>query len=304
MKRYKFKELPKEVQEEIIEEVANQNNEFFSDFIDEFWYAWFLTECKNNGFIVDVEDIQWSGFNSQGDGASFEGKIFIKNFCEKKGLKIPKNITEDDYLDICRASSHYVHENTCYIENMYDEEKEIDDKILSYMEETRVELCHDLYNGLYNYWCELTSVDYCRKYIINIDYYYTISGDIISSLTDNDYFDINSETIKKILEGIDREIIIDDNKITIQYKDQKENILLFIHSNEKGWDFKLDNLNYFDYKSDKNINIIFKGPLINNIYNDCYIDGDELDKIEFNNKILYIDDKELNIKNNLKKEAK
>lgn len=176
-KKYKFNELPKEVQEELIQENAEHNSEFFGDFIDDFWYDSFIKECEENGFEVEQDNIYWSGFYSQGDGAVFTGYIYIKKFCEKQDLEIPDNVTEDDCVEICRNTSHYMHENTAYISyNEYDSDYELDDNILDKMEDIRLELCHDFYDKIYNYHDKVTSEEYIKSYLIDRDDNYDENG--------------------------------------------------------------------------------------------------------------------------------
>jgi len=179
MKTYKFNELPEDVQQEMIEEYAEQQDESFMDFIDDEWYNSFIKECNDNGFIVDVENINWTGFNSQGDGAVFTGSINIKAFCEKNDIQVPEGITEDDQLEICRNTSHYSHEYTAYIDNYLDNlDDYLDNDIFSQMEEKRISLCKDLYRSLHDYYDELVSEKCAREYFNDQDYDYDINGNI------------------------------------------------------------------------------------------------------------------------------
>lgn len=85
-------------------------------------YDSFTEDMKEVG--IDVRDMRFSGFWSQGDGASFTGyigdnKLFFEH--HKLGDKYPwltKLIAHggDFALSIVRTSHHYVHENTVSVE--------------------------------------------------------------------------------------------------------------------------------------------------------------------------------------------
>ena len=85
----------------------------------EFVYEDFRAEMREKGIRVD--DINFSGFWSQGDGASFEGAVPITLFSQFMDLhdlsaRYPASRYFSEHhelrLDINRTSSHYCHENT------------------------------------------------------------------------------------------------------------------------------------------------------------------------------------------------
>jgi hypothetical protein len=91
---------------------------------NEFVLEDFIEKTSKLGFNISNNDIQFSGFHSQGDGASFEGDINILDY-----LKSTKQLTKysalrraiyNNYIDetvtIGRNLSNYSHENTCYVE--------------------------------------------------------------------------------------------------------------------------------------------------------------------------------------------
>jgi len=114
-----------------------------------------------------------------------------------------------------------------------------------------------------------------------------------------DYFKIDSNIIREILKGSRRELIteydfiMERRYITIKYEDNNKNILLFYHIDEE--ELKIRLINIVCLNSDKSINITINENPSNGIYNQCIVDEEELGEVEFNNKILYIDDKELKI---------
>jgi hypothetical protein len=123
---YSFDQLSDKLKEEAIE--SNRDINVFDD-----WYDYAIEGFKEDlaGDGVDVDDVQFTGFYSQGDGASFTGEVKdMKNFLVKSlGMTqfsdeeladLPESIKEKvqgfiDTLTISfnRKSSRYVHENTC-----------------------------------------------------------------------------------------------------------------------------------------------------------------------------------------------
>ena len=78
----KFKELSPKVQEKVIERMSEK----YRDSIEDWWYEEVIEEFKDDMQRYGIEDVNvyFSGFYSQGDGASFEGivtdqELFLKN---------------------------------------------------------------------------------------------------------------------------------------------------------------------------------------------------------------------------------
>jgi len=95
----------------------------------DYWWDWTYDDFKARmaDLHIEVDDIRFSGFWSQGDGASFTG--YIKN---NKAFFAAHGLTETypwitklmgmggDYtLSIERTSHHYVHENTVGVDLSY-----------------------------------------------------------------------------------------------------------------------------------------------------------------------------------------
>jgi hypothetical protein len=115
IKVYTFDELDEGAQDRAVEDHAQ--------FLSEAWEAdWDLDYHKERLADMGFNDakINFSGFYSQGDGASFEANVDILKFLEFKELKekyplVVRELEEcgDTYLDIRRnAYSRYCHEQT------------------------------------------------------------------------------------------------------------------------------------------------------------------------------------------------
>lgn len=119
---YQFAELAEDVQEKVLEKFRDY------EVNDDFWYEglaeWFVEEkARPAGFEVDPRNVFFSGFGSQGDGASFTGSVDVEKFirAHKLGnkfravlyalttgeLEMHVEINRDTYF-----SNHYVHSNT------------------------------------------------------------------------------------------------------------------------------------------------------------------------------------------------
>lgn len=212
MKTYLFEDLPNEIQKELAQKRYDSNVNSFGDFIDDEWYGWFIKECFDKGFIVQVDDISWRGFYSQGDGASFIGKIYYQKYIKFKQLidltqeeQTYMNNHNEDTIDIQRNSSNYVHENTCSIVN--NGEFPLSDRIKEMMENTRVDLCEILYKYLNAYYDEITDENLIRQQFIEEKHWWDLEGNnyISKPYPIHDYsITLNAKLIKDNLISVDR----------------------------------------------------------------------------------------------------
>lgn len=126
---YTFDQLSDKLKEEAID--RNRDINIFDDW-HEFVIDSFVEDLAEEG--VDTDDVQFTGFYSQGDGASFTGhvsnvQIFLvkalglTQFSDEEMDDLPVGIKEKvqgfiDTLSISfsRKSSGYSHENTCEAE--------------------------------------------------------------------------------------------------------------------------------------------------------------------------------------------
>jgi hypothetical protein len=94
---------------------------------DDVYYEHVIEDAKEQGRErgFSIEDIQWSGFWSQGDGASWIGSVHLGAFIDKYIKPDDPEITKytilqelvrdewvDEWVDINRRSFHYVHSGT------------------------------------------------------------------------------------------------------------------------------------------------------------------------------------------------
>jgi hypothetical protein len=124
---FSYKELSAKAQEKA--------QQWFSETLDyEWWdhtYEHATADAKEKGF--DIEDIRFSGFWSQGDGASWTGRVDLKLFLEHhlkednpdygRYFVLQAIVNEDSdwverYTSVNRSGYHYVHDNTMRLESI------------------------------------------------------------------------------------------------------------------------------------------------------------------------------------------
>lgn len=106
------------------------------DWYDSVYYD-FKEEGKEKGFYI--EDIKFSGFWSQGDGASWSGDVALPVFVQKY---LPESIGRDcwlwlmesgwvhDRLNIYQKGNHYSHSGTMSVGNIEDYTHDLTDELL------------------------------------------------------------------------------------------------------------------------------------------------------------------------------
>jgi len=190
LKLYNFQELSLEVQNEIIE----KNRDILTENRD--WYDFTVTDFEEILENIGFYNIKcyFSGFYSQGDGASFEASYGYQKGCLSLVKSYAPNDKELHYLveqiqklqksnfyslsaKIERISSRYYHSNTMIIDEMYrDDNKSIVEGTIDTFRGLCRELADYLYNSLekeYNY---LTSDNAIREYLENEDNLYLENG--------------------------------------------------------------------------------------------------------------------------------
>ena len=162
---YSFDELGEEAREKACQQVGESMTD------NDFWWCdtfnLFVERCEEYGMTIDVEDIQFSGFGSQGDGASFRrDDIDVEKLLQALGIKMSDEIKEKvlDYIyevNISRTSYRAYHEQTVHVQILIDEDAlaeeeegiiqyihDIADTIECKLENLKDDLCQQLYNDL------------------------------------------------------------------------------------------------------------------------------------------------------------
>jgi hypothetical protein len=193
LKLYNFSELSPEAQNKALEKYR-----YFDVEGDDDTYVldhWKEGELEEMGF--ENAEIFYSGFNSQGDGASFDADVnvskFIKaNKLEEKFAKILK-FEADDRGYVCinieknSYASHYSHESTRYaefteidtLEEPSAELVEIESlaqELEKIVEEKRLEACKEIYAELEREYDYHTSDEYLEEMFESNEYTFEASG--------------------------------------------------------------------------------------------------------------------------------
>ena len=151
-------------------------------------------------------DIRFTGFWSQGDGASFTADINLEkiintivscgyNTCDMVAFQALEKMVYHGLIDLSfkayRVSSRYSHENTCtvdmdfecYQDNISDPAYEylegLSDQLLSDIEEIRLNLCQEIYKSLEREYEYLTSDMAVKETIEANGYEFTEDGGMI-----------------------------------------------------------------------------------------------------------------------------
>ena len=176
---YSFDALAEEAREKACQQVGDvmTDNTFWWDDT----YVLFIERCKDYGMTIDVKDIHFTGFGSQGDGASFVcDDIDVEKLMQSLGIKISDELKEKvlDYIyevNISRTSYRASHEQTVHVQILIDEDAlaeeeegiirdihDIVDTLEFKLEKLKDDLCQKLYNDLrkeYNYFHSEEYVD-------------------------------------------------------------------------------------------------------------------------------------------------
>lgn len=135
---YTFDELSKDVQAKVLDKYRDINTD-----IDTLgWYPDLTSEKEKALYDLGYVDakIKFSGFGSQGDGASFTASVDLPTVCKLLKIELPQSFLDwcDDEgasLEVVRGtgyiSNHYFHENTVSAEmqNAYYSPEQFDNLI-------------------------------------------------------------------------------------------------------------------------------------------------------------------------------
>ena len=189
---FNFSELNPTAKEVALERFRdiNVNDDYWSDPILE----GFREKATQAGF--DIDQIYFSGFWSQGDGAMFTYTGFndsmLKNFVEQVDLSEADKVIILSQADTCGKGihrGHYYHEKSCDHYTTLDNTNldweyaadlisQLDDAFDKYVTKTYEDLCRELYGDLEKYYEELTSEEAVQEAIEDNGYEFTEDGQI------------------------------------------------------------------------------------------------------------------------------
>jgi hypothetical protein len=183
IKLYTFDELDEEAKQKVIEKFSDIN-------VDYEWHDWILEEETARLATLGYEgaEIAYSGFYSQGDGASFTAQIDLDKWLRGRKIrtkykKIAENNEEID-ANVFRNSSHYVHEYTVDVElspNYYSEIEFDQNKLNELTELIREDVrdnCNQIYRRLQKEYEYQTSEDAIVETIRANDYEFLAGGQL------------------------------------------------------------------------------------------------------------------------------
>lgn len=182
---YKFEELPQESKDRVQQKHA--------EYLYEDWYEYTYDYMKEIGHIIgiDIHNIYFSGFWSQGDGACFIGNYSYnagnlnklkKNYSQETDiieiadqlLQIQKKYNYRITSTIARNHSHYSHENSVNVESVKHNDEPISDNDDLKIEIQMKKFMKIIYNKLEEQYNAEISIDMIKEK----DFEYTINGEI------------------------------------------------------------------------------------------------------------------------------
>lgn len=188
---YEFDELSPQAKRAACQQIGDSMTD------DPWWhecvYDAFIERAASYGLEVDEDNIQFSGFWSQGDGASFTcDNIDTVKLLHALGIKVKEGSEKDvhDYIDasIERIDWHYCHENTVeakVFSYSYEFEEENSDYIDSLaevleerLEDLKDDLCSDLYRDLEREYAFYHEIEYAREYSEDHKMLFLINGSV------------------------------------------------------------------------------------------------------------------------------
>lgn len=198
---YNVEDLKKEELKELRDRVLEKHRDINVDY--DGWYECIEEDFKEKLTSLGYDDIEatWSGFWSQGDGASFTGEIWISEdvlkrlYPDHEELKqsIKNMIIDNVKINVVRNSYYrYVHSNTIFAElDTYDldyileDHPRLEDKVNKVLEiiENNInkeieQLSDDYYDDLRAYYYEMTSDDQVLETLEANDYEFLEDGSI------------------------------------------------------------------------------------------------------------------------------
>jgi len=181
---YEFAELDQQVKNKVLEEYrytcVQLNDDWHQDVIEEF-----NDDMINFGISANVK---FTGFGSQGDGASFTTDTCDTDLLIRKLYETGHDISETALLDSKNLSVHIersgwnVHEYSMDV-IVHDEDLMNDDerrKLEAVITEWARTTAHDLYKNLEKYFDELTSDEAVIEYFAENEFLFFSNGKVLS----------------------------------------------------------------------------------------------------------------------------
>lgn len=149
----KYDELSEEAKQKVLRKFhdINIHDQWSDDIITNF-----KEQLENKFGMTDVK-IRFSGFGSQGDGASFTGRLFLDEFVKEINL----------ILDLEEIDNRYVHKNT--VKPNYE-------WVENDLEYWREKKCDEIYSALEDEYNYLISDDTIEERIKELDWDFTEEG--------------------------------------------------------------------------------------------------------------------------------
>jgi hypothetical protein len=171
---YNFSELSEVAQEQVIDSYRRDFD--FSLYQDDI-----LDDIKEKYSHIEDMEISYSGFWSQGDGASFTGWLDLDWLLTKSGFLTEEQLelVRDVDCTFVRSNSRYVHSSTCHTELEVTEFAEhiqdndylivkliapIEEYLQDVVEDYRQEVCYEIYSALEKEYEYLTSHEAIREW--------------------------------------------------------------------------------------------------------------------------------------------
>lgn len=186
---YRFQELNEKVQQKIVNENIDMfldDFEYDANYLKDLW----LQDLKEAGFNCVTNDINYSGFYSQGDGLSFtcsnintaavlayaEKHGYEKEGCFLRTMPYFNDVQASVDFVIVRTINRYVHKYSVAVrENTADtlietpQTSYVADKLYALIEQVRIDLCDRFYDELEQEFDNIQSFDYVFDWFSNND---------------------------------------------------------------------------------------------------------------------------------------
>jgi len=180
---FEFQELPLEIQNKAIDAYREILIE------DKWWYDIVIHSFKERLTKLGYWDIDcfFSGFYSQGDGASFVAKYGYEKISEPDEFgerlnKLQEKYNHDLRGRIIKTSSNYDHENTMTVNYLESDYLDVEEEDINEVKTISRELARILYVDLEKEYDYLTSNNTIVQYFVENETYFYKNGKIYEDL--------------------------------------------------------------------------------------------------------------------------